>query len=333
MRARLTLSGLLALALFGLSARSAHAADIECSSNADCVKGWTCETSASNGCAAPTCAPGEKCDEPIDCVSTEYKACVPAPCRADSECADGMVCYTHTESNCTAIPCAPGVDCPAPSCEPETRSACVPRYLLPCTKAADCGAGFRCEASEECTCSGGSGSNGSGNGDSASDGSTPAPMPTPTPEESCTCTPSKELHCAAPHVQCTADSECTNGWTCAAVGATTDCQSAPPVEPGSSAGAAPVPDCQPSATIKECVPPYYAVAGTIQGVTRDSSGSPTLGASEGTAGGTPPQANSGSDAASSSGGCSVAKGARSDAAGALLVALGLAFGLRRRRAR
>ena len=329
MRARLTVPCLFALALCGLAARPAYA-ESTCATSTDCAKGWTCEVTGGSACASPACAPGEKCDEPSDCVPQEFKSCVPGPCTADSDCAADMVCYTHTESNCPPSACAPGQECPTPSCAPETRSACVPRYVLPCTKAADCGAGFGCEASEECTCSGSSGSSGSGEGDSASAGG--APTPTPVPEESCTCAPSEEKHCRIPHVQCATDGECTNGWTCAVVGATADCASAPPPEPGSAAGAAPVPDCQPSATIKECVPPHYAEIGAVQGVTRDSAGSPTLGANEGTAGGVPPKADSAGGDASSSAGCSVANGAPSNAAGALLVALGLALGLRRRRA-
>lgn len=336
MRARLIIPCSLALSLCGLLARPAHAAGT-CASDADCAKNWTCEVSSVDApCAAPACAPGETC-EPVECEPVEYKSCRPAPCRADRDCADGMVCYSQTVSNCTDVACAPGAKCPEPSCEPETVSACVPRYLLPCTTASDCGAGFSCEASEECNCSGSSG--GGADSDSSSAGGAPTPTPAPDPDGSCSCAPSKELHCRAPHVQCKSEAECSNGWSCAVVGATADCSSSAPSNPGNdaSAGAPPVPDCQPSSVIKECVPPYYEEVGNVQGITRDSGGSPTLGATEGSASGTPPKANangadSGEDA---SGGCSVAgaRTAQGGVAGALLVALGLAFGVRRRRTR
>ena len=68
MRTRLTLTSLLALALFGLASRPAQAQS-SCSFDTDCVKGWTCQVSGGTACAAPACRPGEKCDElPIDCV-------------------------------------------------------------------------------------------------------------------------------------------------------------------------------------------------------------------------------------------------------------------------
>ncbi|HEY3255066.1 MAG TPA: MYXO-CTERM sorting domain-containing protein, partial [Polyangiaceae bacterium] len=329
-------ASLLALGLFGLVSRSAHAQS-SCSADSDCVKGWTCQVSGGSTCASPACPPGEKCEpQPNDCVTEVYKSCQPGACLADSDCADGMVCYTHTETNCPPTACASGQACPTPSCEPKTESACVPRYLLPCTTAQDCGVGFTCEPSgEQCACSG-SAPAGSG----ASDGGTPPPAPE---EPSCTCETSKELRCRAATVSCNQDSDCSAGWSCAAVGATADCASAPAPNPspdgGAQGGATPAPDCRPSAQIKQCVPPYYSLIQGVSGVSHDSSGSPTLGSSNGASGtpaAVPPTAESGkddNDSGSASAGCSVAGGAHASSALAVLGALGLLGALRRRRAR
>lgn len=329
MRTYLTISSLLAVALLGLVARPAHALSNSCSKDSDCVKGWSCQVSASTDCASPACPPGEKCDEPIDCVTEDFKSCQPGPCSADADCADGMVCYTHTETNCPPVACAPGEDCPTPRCDPKTETACVPRYLLPCTTASDCGAGFRCEASgEQCTCSGSSGSgSGSGNGGGDEPGANDTPVPAPEAPD-CTCEPSKELRCQATPVDCTADKDCSNGWTCEVTHSSSDCATPAP-DPG-QAGAAPAPECTPSEPTKACMPPYYSLVGNVAGVDRDSSGAPTLGGSDN--GAEAPNAESGTDGVSSSGGCSVAHGGRSGSTLALLGALGLFGILRRRRA-
>jgi hypothetical protein len=340
MRTFLIPSSLLTFALLALSSRPAFA-DSTCSKDTDCVKGWTCQVSGSSGgCSAPACAPGEKCDDlPVECdPPQEFKSCRPAPCSSDSDCAAGMVCYTRTETDCPPIACAPGESCPAPRCEPTTESACVPRYLLPCTTASECGPGFSCEAVEECSCSG---SSGNGSGEDSSGSPTPAPdapsddtpePPAPTDNPSCTCEPSKELHCRAAIVTCAVDADCSNGWTCATVSNGSDCASTPEPAPapGEDGGSAPQDDCAPSAPVKQCVPPYYALVGSVRGVDNDSNGSPTLGGSESGNGSAAPTAGTKDGAASSSGGCAVSHGHSS---GSALTLLGLAsvFGLLRRR--
>ena len=331
MRAHFTLPSVLALALFSLAARPAHAQST-CSTDTDCVKGWTCQVSGGSSCASPACPPGEKCEEQAsDCANVEFKSCQPGACHADSDCAEGMVCYTHTESNCAPSACASGQVCPAPSCEPKTESACVPRYVLPCTTASDCGAGFQCEsAGEQCACSGSAGTP-----DGAGDGGTPVPAPEP----SCICEPSKELRCHAASVSCDEDSDCTAGWSCAVFGSSTDCASTPASEPNSGSGAqdggAAAPDCRPSVDVKQCVPPYYALVRDAKGIAQDSAGNPTSGVGEGSFDNAalPPSAESGSDGATSSGGCSLAHGSRTNSALAVLGVLGLFGALRRRRAR
>ena len=335
MRAQLTYPSLLVLAWFGLASRPAHAQST-CSTDSECVKGWTCQVSGGVACGSPACAPGEKCEEqPSDCTSAEFKSCQPGACRADSDCADGMVCYTHTESNCAPTPCASGQECAEQGCEPQTKteSACLPRYLLPCTSASDCGSGFQCEpAGEECECSGSAG------GSDPSAGGAPPAAPS---EPSCTCKPSPDLRCNAATVTCATDSDCSTGWTCVTVASTSDCASPAP-NPGSGAqgggatgGAAPAPDCRPSADIKQCVPPYYALVQGVKGGARDSAGTPTLAyggaTSSSESGAVPPTAANGKDSATSSAGCSVTRGSRTGSALGLLGVLGLFGVLRRRR--
>lgn len=348
MRAFSTFASLFALSSLLVLPGLAHAQST-CTADSDCVKGWTCQVSGGSGCASPACPPGDKCDaQPSDCTPTEFKSCQPAPCQADSDCADGMVCYTYeTGGGCAAIACAPGQTCPDPVCdEPKTESACVPRYVPPCTTAADCGAGFTCEASEECACSGGAPSSDSGSGSGASAGG----ASTPTVDPNCTCEPSKQKSCHADLVNCTADSDCTAGWTCAVTSASSGCANSAP-EPAPGAGAqggaspAPVPDCQPSAEIKQCVPPYYTLVGGVRGATHDSSGGATLG--EGAPGAVIPPTGSDADdkgttngatdntnnGDSSSAGCAVSQGARSTGSAlALFGMLGILSVLRRRRA-
>jgi len=344
MRAHFTFASLLAFALCGLASRPAHAQST-CSADSDCVKGWTCQVSGSSGCTSPACAPGEKCDPlPSDCTSVEYKSCQPGACHVDSDCAVGMVCYTHTESDCAPNACASGQACPPPSCETRTESACVPRYVLPCTTASDCGAGFSCEsAGEQCACSGSAGS--AGGSEAPSDGRTPLPDPVPTPAEECVCEPSKELRCHAVSVDCGSDGDCPRDWSCAAVGATTDCASTPTPEPtpggnaqgGSASGdGTPPPDCRPSQVIKQCVPPYYALVEGAHGVERDDAGGPQAGGDVASGSGNPaipPSAESGDGDATSSAGCSVAYGSQTGSTLAVLGMLGLFGALRRRRAR
>ena len=347
MRAYLTVHSLLALALFGLASRSAQAQST-CSTDSDCVKGWACEVTGGGACASKPCPPGETCDpQPNDCANFEYKSCVPGPCRADSDCADGMVCYTHTETDCPPVACAPGQECPVPSCAPRTESACVPRYILPCTSASDCGSGFTCEsAGEQCECSGSAGGR-----DPGSDGGTPTPPP--SPEESCTCTPSAEQRCRVVPVTCAADSDCSGGWTCVVVASSGDCTSPalPTPTPGSGGGSGapdsgvPEPNCRPSANVKQCLPPYYAIVSGGRGLD-SSSGSdeddtPTAGTDNG--GSAPgnggvaspavPSAESGKGDTTSSAGCSVSRGSGGGSALALLGVLGMFGVLRRRRAR
>lgn len=352
MRAFLTATSLFALSSLALLPRAAHA-ESTCSADSDCVKGWTCQVTGGSGCAAPACPPNEKCDpQPVDCVTEEFKSCRPAPCSADSDCADGLVCYTHTESNCAPIACAPGQTCPQPVCEAKTESACLPRYMLPCTTANDCGSGFRCEAAEICSCSGGGSAPSSGSGSSGSAGSGATPTPTPEPEPDCSCEPSAQKSCSATPTPCTADSDCASGWTCATFTSKSDCTNPATPEPnsgasGGAASGAPAPDCAAPVEVKQCMPPYYALIDGVRGVGHGASDGPSVGGSaqEPSGGVIPPLAagddkgsNNASDGESasstSSAGCSVTHGVgNASFTLALFGVLGVFSALRRRRAR
>ncbi|HET7541182.1 MAG TPA: hypothetical protein VFK05_14995 [Polyangiaceae bacterium] len=355
MRAYLMLSSLLALSSLGLSSRPAHA-ESSCNADSDCVKGWTCQVSGGTGCASPACAPGEKCDPgPSDCVTEVFKSCQPGACQADSDCASGMVCYSHTETNCPPIACAPGQTCPQPACPSQVVSACVPRYLLPCTTANDCGAGFQCEsAGQSCACSG------SGTADPGGNASGGSAQTQPLPPD-CICEESKEMRCHAESVTCAADSDCSAGWTCAVVAVSGGCASAPAPAPtpngsgssgsaGSSSAGTPMPqpDCAAPSEIKQCVPPYYGLIQGARSVDLDlpsspgespapSTGGPAPGAADnGTSNGTgvpPVAAEDGSQGdTTASAGCSVAHAPRTSPLLAVFGALGVLSVLRRRRA-
>ncbi|HYQ40913.1 MAG TPA: hypothetical protein VER11_03070 [Polyangiaceae bacterium] len=336
MRAFSTLTSLLALSALLALPGLAHA-EKTCSSDSDCAKGWTCHDSGTRDCPVSTCAPGEKCETPqADCTS--YKSCQPAPCVADSDCAEGMVCFTYTSSACSQAACAPGQECPTePECQSKTSSVCAPRYALPCTTASDCGSGFRCESTEQCACSGsGSAPAPSGNGGSASAGSASAPAPEPP---SCTCEPSKEKSCHTDPVNCTADSDCLSGWTCATFTSSAPCASSAP-EPNPGAGAqggatpTPAPDCPAPTEIKQCVPPYYELVGDSRGISHDLGSTTSTSGQEASGAAIPPTADTANDGDStSSAGCSVTQGvAKTSSSLALFGLLGLLSALRRRRA-
>ena len=352
MRTFSTLTSLLALSSLLVLPGLAHA-EKTCTADTDCAKGWTCQVSGAVDCAVPACPPGEKCEsQPADCGHAESKSCQPAACHADSDCAEGMVCYTFTSQSCSSSDCAEGRECPEPAsnCTSSTQSLCAPRYVLPCTTASDCGSGFRCESTEQCSCSGSAGGSAPSpgtNGSNASAGS----ASTPPPETSCTCEPSKEKSCHTDPVTCAADSDCLAGWTCVAFVSNPPCASGgfdPAPGAGAQGGATPTPtpDCPAPTETKQCAPPYYALVGDSRGIGHDSLGIPTSGSgtNEGASDGAiPPTANNpgdkGSTAAgdgdsSSSAGCSVTPGARTTGSTlALFGVLGLFSALRRRRAR
>ncbi|HEX7481591.1 MAG TPA: hypothetical protein VF331_27550 [Polyangiales bacterium] len=162
---------------------------------------------------------------------------MPGPCKTDADCATDMVCYTQKSEQCsgggqTACSKEPCPSPEPPTCQTITTQECTPRYLLPCTVAADCGDHFTCVETQECGCSGSSGS-GSGSSGSADPGGagasgTPKPLPAaldagaPTTLDSgpadggggCSCKPSGVKRCEAEKIDCTSATNCPDKWTC-----------------------------------------------------------------------------------------------------------------------
>lgn len=332
----------------------------ECADNADCPKGFTCEVSESVACPdTPPCPEGESCEEPPDCTVEEYRSCVSIDCSADSDCADGMVCETVTHERCSgsggapmpepgtepdpgADPVPPDAAPPEESCEVEERNYCVPKYLLPCEAAADCGPGFTCEATEQCACStpssGSGGSDGEGSDpgsgeDDAGDAERPAAPPEGEDgggeddgvDDSCECEPGP-AECRLVVTACAANSDCASGMTC---------------EDNPEGVCSSTPDGEVECTSdpeKICLPPHVDYAGG--GIEEDGLGSDPTSNPEEPQQGAPGEGDdkndadgSSEDSSASGGGCSVgAVGTPAGAWAGLGLMLGAAvLGRRRRR--
>lgn len=255
--------------LAGLTVLVSSANAQTCDADSDCPKGFDCEVTAVSGCTAPAPAPEPAGTRPAcdagacaadagapamrpACETKEYRSCVPGECKADSDCASGMVCHERRIGTCQSAPtpaCAPGFKCPdfvPPMCTETVEHVCIPRYVLPCQQAADCGDGFTCEAHERCGCAGSTGSAGA----AAPVPSTPASGPTPTPSADagiadfrapdpqppaaqplpppdCKCEPTPEKYCKVIERACRADVECPANFYCQ--------QSAPATNPATPA--------------------------------------------------------------------------------------------------
>jgi MYXO-CTERM domain-containing protein len=257
-----------------------------------CPKGFTCEEGL-GACPAIACAEGQECPP---CNPEPVYYCAPAACTSNDQCGDDQVCAEQVTYDCESVPepaCPPGAEC-APAkrepanCTPVTHSYCTPRWQLPCTVAADCGAGFDCVPQERCGVDGspGSGSTGSGSAGTATPGATPtsptpgsapaappssaspvppsngdavppapageerAPLPSPPPSP-VTCEPAGYSACVPIQVACATDADCVAGWTCVD-NPNGVCWSGPDGVGG----------CTPADPPKVCQPPY---AGGIPG--------------------------------------------------------------------
>jgi hypothetical protein len=269
-----------------------------CETDSDCYKGFICEVFSGGACPDIACAEGEKCPE-TNCDSAEYRECVSGPCTNDSDCADGMVCYSNTYKECSqsAPACEPGQECPEPEpaqCETKTETQCIPRYEAPCTKDADCGAGFKCVESQMCSCSGSSGSAGGADigetsrdagvgGGSQPSSNTPSSSADggaadPEQTENCGCKPSGDFSCEIQKTTCDSDKDCLSSWTCVEQNSVVSDMPCAVVRSEDGGVSEPVcPDAgQTQPAVKQCMPPYYDLHGV-----RSADNAYTLGAGQG----------------------------------------------------
>jgi hypothetical protein len=236
------------------------------------------------------------------CDPQVYRSCAPAGCMADSDCGEGMVCYERSQGTCSVAPsepCSSGQFCPPtpePVCTESIDHICVPRYLLPCEQASDCGEGFTCEPQSRCGCSGSTPST----TPPPVNPSTPAPpppdkdagqadpeaadrgfAPAPSPPADCGCEPTGEKYCKVIEVACRADADCPKSFTCRQEKYDAPPQPACAVPAGQGdagiCGAALRP--APPPDVYRCIPPYADVNVGGVGVDEkgDSAGYPSSG--------------------------------------------------------
>ena len=229
MRTALTIA-LVPLILIALSATAS--AQVVCEDDGDCSAGFRCEEVGVMGCDSPACPPGEECPDVFPCEEEPFRMCVPGPCDSDSDCAPGLLCLAVVYDDCGSIPPCDPDEGPCEllpgDCTEETLGYCLPPYLTPCERDADCGPGFTCEQSEICRCSG------SGPGDD--------------PEPDCTCEPG-ERFCQVVPIACEDDAACPDEWSCEMVGGSGTCWFDPESGEG---GCEEEPDGE-----QLCVPPYF----------------------------------------------------------------------------
>ena len=292
-RAKFAVLVLGGLGFLGAWAEGAHAQ--ECSDTSPCPRGFKCEVTGMSACSTPTpgilpvaCADAGPCPAPNpaprpepDCRPQEYRSCVPGPCMADGDCASGMVCHEEKIQACSSpgsAPCAPGVPCMQqmlpPTCTETVERQCVPRHLLPCSQASDCGAGFTCEPQQQCGCSGSAGRGAPvptmpvptdggaapepapGPMMPAADAGAPSDAPAlPAPPE-CSCTPTSVNYCKPLELDCTSDAQCPPMWGCRVVATSA---SDPACLPGRGDAGTCGADRPAPAEIRRCVPPYDGI--------------------------------------------------------------------------
>lgn len=317
---------LVALAAFGCLGLAGTAAFAQtCTSDADCMQGFTCQVAGVVIDNAP-CKPGTDCLNRGVSGSTgttsTVSSCQPAPCATDSDCGADMVCYAQSSTSCSGSGGRPACSPDSKSCDPTpvtteacittTSSACVFRWQRPCNADADCGAGFVCQPEESGVCSGGTPSGGSGSG-SGVGGNTGGPtmtgpnMPADLPPSSCTTITSFPGYCQVQVTSCIVDADCPAHWQCvdvpvavpiaapAAAGGSAGGADVAVTGAGDAAGTAPPPNPG-----KVCSSPYFSPVGTKG----DGSGSGAGGyTGETPTSGTPPPSPGGSvDSSTGTGG-------------------------------
>src|SRR5688572_9729269 len=133
---------------------SKPAAAAETCAELTCPHGYSCQI-------APGACPAIDCGDSADCPPYEPKPlafCAAAQCTANADCGEGMLCAEQVTTICAdtpSEPCDPAGECRTETrdldCTSETTLWCTPRWQLPCSNDADCGAGFRCQEQEACS--------------------------------------------------------------------------------------------------------------------------------------------------------------------------------------
>ena len=289
-----------------------------CKESSDCPKGFTCHEYQAGACTQPACEPGKMCPPPPPCEVVIEHECIPASCETNADCADFMVCYESTVTECSGGAAEPAVDCPPnepctmtkattpvmPVCTEHKTKQCTPRYELPCQTETDCGAGFSCEATEQCMCSGSAGtaaaepasapdSSGAAVDAGTSSSSSDAFAPVPAQDGGtdmfvaakdagapvCECHKSDVKYCRVKEVMCEADKDCPANFAC--VTYATGSGSASCAAPRDGDGGVVCTTVE-TKTVEEkrCQPKYYG--GGDVGVSKDGSAqAPTSGGAMG----------------------------------------------------
>lgn len=287
----------------------------ECAVDSDCPMNFTCESEDVGVCFdcaedSPDCNSG--------CTEESYSYCMPpppTPCTSDVNCDGSDVCVSYTYESCSGssedIICAPEEPCdlpPKPECDSQTEAYCVPQYVAPCQAAADCGAGFTCEAYEQCECSG---SDVRSTEDDANS--------TPSAEPDCVCGPGSEKRCQVIILECETDADCAQDLACVPRPSGDTPVFSDPEEGGP----------QPTPAASYCLPPGYGYWGETTGsdaVAQQSGANGNLSTSDRISWGT--EQGGGNNSKGSAASCSTIEG---DAALSLLGLFGLVGFFRRRR--
>lgn len=231
-----------------------------CTTDQDCVKGWTCKVSTTKSTAqSRPCADGKDCaPTPEETSYTPQSYCEPRECQANADCPEGMVCHGNTSTACKgsasvkpcpadAPDCKPTVVEQTPTCTTETTYRCAYTWQLPCTTNTDCGVGFVCEPNKSTSCSksGTGGATGSSDSSGSSSGSTTIDLPitgkiadgiSVPPSVKCETTTTFPGNCILEQATCKVDTDCPASWTCKETAAIVP---SPDAQPGVDDGSGP----------------------------------------------------------------------------------------------
>lgn len=221
---------------FTLALLNTAVAQSECTDDASCPAGHTCQTSSYERCDW-SCDEGSTATQGCTATACEkvvYSACQRAQCDTDADCGADMLCQQMAGSTCSPAPaCQPGEACEPPSeCTQTEVKQCVYREELPCQADADCGDGYDCVPAVMCSCAESTQGPSTAptaavtatGGASASTGVTetsPAvPVTTATaggdarPSPDCECSPTGVNTCQMQNIECESDNDCPADWEC-----------------------------------------------------------------------------------------------------------------------